>query len=78
MTYLEVTCRYRDNLSAPVLRRLADLRGYYGIVRLHIDEEERQLRVEYDASRLRETDVLHMLRLAGVDITEKIELTPAA
>lgn len=78
MTYLDVTYRYRQKLTAPVLSRLADLRGYYGIVRLRIDEEQQRLCVEYDASRLKETDVLRLLRLAGVPIVEKIELTPAA
>lgn len=78
MTCLDVTYRFRGQLAAAVLRRLADLRGYYGIVQLHLNEAENQLRVEYDASRLKETDVQHLLRLTGVDITEKVELEPAA
>lgn len=78
MTYLEVHYRFRSQPAAPVLRRLADLRGYYGIARLSLDEERDQIRVEYDASRLKENDVLHLLRLAGLDVLEKVELSPAA
>lgn len=78
MTYLEVAYRIRNKPTAPTLRRLADLRSHYGIVQLHLEEEQDRARVVYDASRLNESDVLHLLRLAGLDVIEKIELSPAA
>lgn len=78
MTYLNVAYRYRGKLTPKLLDCLAALRSYYGFVRLHCDENQNLLWVEYDASRLKEADVFHQLRLTGVEITEKVELTPAA
>ena len=78
MTYLSVTYRYRGKLRSKLLGRLAALHSYYGIVQLHMDEDQSLLRVTYDASRLKEADVLHQLRLAGVALREKVELVPAA
>lgn len=78
MTYLSVTYRYRGKLNSKLIERLGALRSRYGIVQLQIAEEGNALRVVYDASRLKEADILYQLRLAGVAITGKVELVPAA
>jgi hypothetical protein len=50
------------------------LRDVYGIRRITFDEKERTLRVEFDASRLKEPAVAALLRRAGIDVQEKLVL----
>ena len=50
------------------------LSDVYGIRRLRLQESDRTIRVEYDATRLDEADVEKLLRSAGFDITEKLAM----
>jgi hypothetical protein len=50
------------------------LSDVYGIRRLRLQEGERTIRVEYDATRLNEAKVEGLLRAAGFDITGKVAL----
>ena len=59
-------------LHAPddvVLTRLADANSTYGIDRISIAPSRVELTVEYDATRLRFTDVEAVLRKAGVEFS---------
>jgi len=38
------------------------------------DEKERVVRVEYDATRFNDTTVANLLRRAGLDLKEKVQL----
>ena len=80
MTFLEVTYRYQGPLRPKVLRRIGDLPGRYGIRRVRLDEQNSIARIEFDASRLKETEVVHWVRAAGLSLTEKVVLDalPAA
>jgi len=50
------------------------MREVYGIRRLSFNEREQVVRVEYDASRLKEPVVAKLLRNAGLAIGERVVL----
>jgi hypothetical protein len=78
VTYLEVHYRYAGPLSAAQLARLGELPGHYGVLRVRLDEAESIARILFDASRLKETEVVHWVRRAGIPLTEKVPVSPAA
>jgi len=72
MTQLEVSYRYGNPLGETEMRAADSVREVYGIRRVTFDEDTRTVRVEFDASRLREPMVASLLRGAGVDIRERL------
>ena len=79
MTFLEVNYHYRAPLTPALYKRLAELPGHYGIRRVRLDEANRVARIEFDASRLKETEVVHWIRRAGIPLTERLAVDrPAA
>ncbi|HUI82889.1 MAG TPA: hypothetical protein VL240_01630 [Candidatus Binatia bacterium] len=53
---------------------LAQMNDVYGIRRVRFDEQERTVRVEFDATRLNESTVENLLRKAGLDVRERLAL----
>ncbi len=78
MTYLEVVYRYQSPPGEKELRAIDSVREVYGVQRIHFNENERTVRVSFDASRLKEEAVARMLRQAGIDLKEKVVLAAAA
>lgn len=74
MTFLEANYRYRGPLSPAQLKRLGELSGHYGIRRLRLDEERSIARIEFDASRLKESEVVHWVRRAGIPLLERVDV----
>jgi hypothetical protein len=74
MTQMEVRFRYGAAPGEAELRAMDAVRDVYGIRRVSLDEKERIIRVEYDASRLKEPTVAALLRRAGIDVGEKLVL----
>jgi len=74
MTQLEVAYRYGRSPGEPELRAINSMREVYGVRRVTFDERERIVRVEFDASRFKEPVVAQLLRLAGLDIEERLIL----
>jgi hypothetical protein len=74
MTQLEVAYRYDSRPGEKTMRALAGMREVYGIRRISFDEKERIVRVEFDASRMKEPVIVGLLRGAGVDIGAKLAL----
>ncbi len=74
MTAVDVLFRYGVPPSENVMSAFGQLSDVYGIRRLRLEESERSVRVEYDATRLNEASVERLLRAAGFDITEKLAL----
>lgn len=74
MTAIEVLFRYGAQPSESVMSAYGQLSDVYGIRRLRSQESDHTIRVEYDATRLNEAKVERLLRAAGFDITEKLEL----
>jgi len=54
------------------MRAVADLSDVYGIRRVRLDQPERTILVEYDATRLAAANVFQLLRRAGLSVTEQI------
>jgi hypothetical protein len=71
MTLVEVTYSLQSALTPEQLRRLAEFANTYGLRRFRVDEERRQVCFEYDASRLRETQVAAALRAARIPVRER-------
>jgi hypothetical protein len=75
MTTVDVVFRYARAPGPAEMRAVDSAREVYGIRRIRLDEKEKTLRVEYDASRLNEATVVALLRRAGIDLLDR--LTPA-
>ena len=74
MTLVDVLLRYGLPPNERVMSAYGQLSDVYGIRRLQLNEAERTIRVDYDATRLTEAKVEGLLRAAGFDITEKLAL----
>jgi hypothetical protein len=72
MTLVEVTYELQSPLSQDQLRSLGSFANTYGLRRFRVDDAKNQLSFEYDASRLRETEVAHVLRHARITVTRKV------
>ncbi len=68
--------QYGSAPSEAAIMALAQVRKVYGIRHLQINEAEKTIRVEYDATRLTEPIVHQLLRRSGVDILERVSLIP--
>ncbi len=76
MTLLELNYTLHGSLSDEQLAKLGEFSNLYGLRKMCVDEKNHRLSFEYDASRLRETQVAHALGMAGIVVTR--ETTPAA
>lgn len=74
MTYLDVAFRYGTAPGEREMRAIDGMREVYGIRKVDFNEKERTVRVEFDASRLKEEAVAKLLRQAGIDIRERLTL----
>jgi len=74
MTAVEVLFRYGMPPGENAMRALGQMYDVYGIRRIQLNEKERTLRVEYDATRLNDATVEKLLRSAGFDVKEKLAL----
>jgi len=72
MTLVEVTYELQSPLSQEQLRKLGEFANTYGLRRFRVDEGNKQLSFEYDASRLRETQVEHVLAQARIAVNRKV------
>jgi len=72
MTLVEITYELQSPLTQDQLRRLGEFSNTYGLRRFHFDESKKHLSFEYDASRLRETEVAHVLGQATIAVTRKV------
>lgn len=72
MTLVEVTYELQSPLSEEQLRHLGEFANTYGLRRFRLDNSRKQLSFEYDASRLRETEVAHALGRAKIAVARKV------
>src|SRR5947209_4578956 len=68
MTLVEVTYELQSPLNEEQLRRLGEFANTYGLRRFRLDDSKKQLSFEYDASRLRDTQVVHALGQAKIAV----------
>jgi hypothetical protein len=78
MTLVEVTYNLHSSLSDAQLARLGEFSNTYGLRKIRVDEAKNLVSLEYDASRLRETQVAHVLGQAGISVSRQASepLTP--
>jgi hypothetical protein len=76
MTQLDVLYRYSAVPSEAAMMALGRVREVYGIRQLQFDEAAKTVRIEYDATRLTEPSVHQLLRRSGLDVVERVNLTP--
>ncbi len=72
MTLLEITYQLQSPLSLDQLNQLGEFANTYGLRRFRVDKQKNQLTFEYDASRLRETQVAHVLGQAGIAVVRRV------
>ena len=73
MTLVEVTYELQSSLKPEHLRALGEFANTYGLRRFRVDEENKRISFEYDASRLKETEVAHVLRQARIPVVRRVE-----
>jgi hypothetical protein len=74
MTYLDIAYRYGATPGEREMRAIDGMREVYGIRKVDFNESERQVRVEFDASRLNTDAVAKLLRQAGIDLRDRLAL----
>lgn len=74
MTYLELVFSYGSLPGENELRAIDTMREVYGIRSVRFDNKQRTVRVEFDASRMKQEAVAKLLRDAGIDVREPVEL----
>lgn len=74
MTATNVTYRYSGELSAEQVRRLSDALAVYGVRAMAVDEAQKTITVEYDATRLKNEIVAAILRSCQVQLGPAVEL----
>lgn len=72
MTLVEITYELQSALTEEQLRHLGEFANVYGLRRFRVDDAKKQLSFEYDASRLLETQVAHVLRRANIAVARKV------
>jgi hypothetical protein len=73
MTLMEITYELQSRLKPEQLVALSGFANTYGLRRFRVDEKNNQLSFEYDASRLRETEVANVLRQARIPVLRRVE-----
>jgi hypothetical protein len=71
---MDVSYRYANTPTEPVMRAIDNVREVYGIRKVRFNEKDQIIRIEYDASRFKEPVVMSFLRGAGLDVREKLVL----
>jgi TolB-like protein len=76
MTQLDVMYQYGAAPTEAAMMALAQVRKVYGIRNLAVNESNKTVRVEYDATRLTEPIVHQLLRRSGLDVLDRVSLFP--
>ncbi len=72
MTLVEITYELQAPLTEEQLRQLGQFANTYGLRSFLVNQSTNRLSFEYDASRLRETQVAHVLGQARIAVTRKL------
>ena len=73
MTLMEITYELQAPLHREQFRALGSFANTYGLRRFRVDEQNNRLSFEYDASRLKETEVEHVLRQAKIAVLRRVD-----
>jgi hypothetical protein len=72
MTLVEITYELLSPLTNEQLSHLGQFANTYGLRSFKVNEARNELSFEYDASRLRETQVGHVLAQAHIAVTRRV------
>jgi len=72
MTFMTVTYELQGRLETEQFRALGQFANTYGLQKFRFDEKTNRLHFDYDASRLRETVVEHVLRAARIPVLRRV------
>lgn len=78
MTFMTVSYELQRPLQAEQFRALGEFANTYGLQKFHFDEKTNQLHFDYDASRLKESVVEHVLRKAQIPVLRRVPPAPVA
>jgi hypothetical protein len=73
MTQMTVTYELQSPLKPEQFRALGEFANTYGLRGFHLDEKKNYLHIDYDASRLQNSTVEHVLRQARIPVLRKLE-----
>jgi len=73
MTFMTVTYELQGKLKPEQFQALGRFANTYGLQRFRVDEKLSRLHFDYDASRLRESVVEHVLRQARIPVLRRVE-----
>jgi len=73
VTLVEITYELQSPLEPEQLRALGGFANTYGLRGFRVDEQGKRLTLEYDASRLRETEVAHVLQQARIPVVRRVD-----
>ncbi len=76
MMPLDVLFRYAEHPTERTMFAINKLSEVYGIRAVRVHEAGRQIRVEFDGTRLTKVIVQQLLRRSGLDVVEEISLFP--
>lgn len=72
MTFMTVTYELQNALRAEDFRALGNFANTYGLQNFRYDDKTNRLHFDYDASRLRESVVEHVLREARIPVLRRV------
>ena len=72
MTLVEITYELQSPLTPDQLRRLGEFSNTYGLRRFHFDPSKNHLSFEYDASRLQDAQIEHVLGRETIAVARRI------
>jgi len=72
MTLLEIRYALQSPLTPQQLHALSEFANTYGLRKFKLNDARTELSFEYDASRLRETQVAHALGMANIAVVKKL------
>ncbi len=73
----DVLFRYAEHPTERTMFALGRLSEVYGIRAVRIAEADKQVRVEFDATRFTKVTVQQLLRRTGLDVVEELPLVLA-
>jgi hypothetical protein len=78
MTLVEATFELQSPLTAEQMSRLGAFANTYGLRRFRLDDTGKLLTLEYDASRLKEPQVAHVLGQVRIRVLRQVDPFAAA
>jgi hypothetical protein len=72
MTFMTVTYELQNPLGLENYRALGKFANTYGLKRFRVDEKRNWLHFDYDASRLEDSVVQHVLREAKIPVVREV------